>query len=404
MVEHFQRPITGELKSRIRARGGFVHVLTGPRQVGKTTAAQQICEQLGWPYHFASADSPIPHTAEWIETQWLQASRLASRDEPILLVLDELQKISGWSEMIKSLWDTQRRKKTSNVCPLLLGSSALLLQQGLSESLAGRFMLHRFTHWSFHECRDAFSWNLSKWLYFGGYPGAAPLINDTALWKSYITDSLIDTVISRDVLQMQTVQKPALLRNLFGLSTAYPAQILSYNKMLGQLMDAGNTTTLAHYLQLLNNAFLISGIQRFSRGHVRVRTSSPKLILWNNALVTAPSLLSPSDAQKNTEWWGRLVENAVGAYLLNALQDPLWTVSYWREGNNEVDFIVSHGKQCWAVEVKSGRLGKMNGLAAFMRRYPDAIPIVVGGEELPLESFFAAPVNELFGAGKSISS
>lgn len=310
-------------------------------------------------------------------------------------MLDEIQKVRGWSEVVKRLWDAERAA-SGPVRPLLLGSSALLLQKGLTESLSGRFFLHRFTHWTWPECREAFGWDLHHWIFFGGYPGAADLVNDEPKWRRYVTDSLIETVLSRDVLQLQTVNKPALLRHLFALAATCPAQIVSYTKMLGQLLDAGNTTTLAHYLTLLQSAFLASGLEAFSHGKIRKRGSSPKLILWNNALINATSLRSFDESQRDGAWWGRLVENSVGAHLLNGLQGPQWNVSYWREGDLEVDFVVTHGASVWAVEVKSGRGGKTRGIEAFRRHYPDSKTWILGTDGLPLEEFFARPAADWF--------
>ncbi len=385
----YVRTVVRDLLAACRRDPPLIQVLSGPRQVGKTTAAQQLVEALGWPAHVAAADAPLPPGPEWIETHWQAAERMPrSRGQRTVLVLDEVQKVRGWSEVIKRLWDEQKRTG-GHVLPILLGSSALLVQQGLTESLSGRFLLHRCPHWSWTECRNAFGWDLRQWLYFGGYPGAAALIEDEALWKRYIADSLIETALARDVLQLQRITKPALLRQLFALAAAYPAQILSYNKMLGQLQDAGNTTTLATYLRVLGTAFLTSGLSLFSRGAVRQRASSPKLILWNNALVNALSLASQADALADGGWWGRLVENAVGAHLLNGLQGPDWSITYWREGDLEVDFVVAHGRQIWALEVKSGRPGKTSGLEAFRQRYRSAKPLLVGGGGLALETFFA---------------
>jgi predicted AAA+ superfamily ATPase len=385
----YVRTVVRDLLAACRRDPPLIQVLSGPRQVGKTTAAQQLVEALGWPAHVAAADAPLPPGPEWIETHWQAAERMPrSRGQRTVLVLDEVQKVRGWSEVIKRLWDEQKRTG-GHVLPILLGSSGLLVQQGLTESLSGRFLLHRCPHWSWTECRNAFGWDLRQWLYFGGYPGAAALIEDEALWKRYIADSLIETVLARDVLQLQRITKPALLRQLFALAAAYPAQIVSYNKMLGQLQDAGNTTTLATYLRVLETAFLTSGLSLFSRGAVRQRASSPKLILWNNALVNALSLASQADALADGGWWGRLVENAVGAHLLNGLQGPDWSITYWREGDLEVDFVVAHGRQIWALEVKSGRPGKTSGLESFRQRYRSAKPLLVGGGGLALETFFA---------------
>lgn len=385
----YVRTVVRDMLAACRRDPPLIQVLSGPRQGGKTTAAQQLVEALGWPAHVVAADAPLPPGPEWIETHWQAAERMQrARGQRTLLVLDEVQKVRGWSEVIKRLWDEQKRT-TGHVLPILLGSSALLVQEGLTESLSGRFLLHRCPHWSWTECRNAFGWDLSQWLYFGGYPGAAALIEDEALWKRYIADSLIETVLARDVLQLQRITKPALLRQLFALAAAYPAQILSYNKMLGQLQDAGNTTTLAGYLRVLETAFLTSGLSQFSRGTVRQRASSPKLILWNNALVNALSLASHADALADGGWWGRLAENAVGAYLLNGLQGPDWSITYWREGALEVDFVVAHGRQIWALEVKSGRSGKTSGLEAFRQRYHSAKPLLIGGGGLALETFIA---------------
>lgn len=394
----FQRPVVGELAAALERRPPLLQVLVGPRQAGKTTAAGQVEARLGWPSHGASADAPLPHPPEWIETQWrLARATAAAAKRRVLLVLDEIQKVRGWSEVVKRLWDEELRAG-GKVRALLLGSSALLVQKGLTESLAGRFFLHRCTHWSWPECREAFGWPLERWIYFGGYPGTAPFVNDEPAWKRYVTDSLIETVIARDVLQMQTVTKPALLRQLFALAASYPAQILSYTKMLGQLQDAGNTVTLAAYLRLLETAFLASGLELHTRGQVRRRGSSPKLILWNNALVNAPSTQTFRQAQADGAWWGRLVENAAGAHLLNGLQGPQWSVTYWRADGDEIDFVVSRGAQTWAVEVKSERAGKGGGLAAFRKRYPGARTWLVGEAGIPPAEFFARPASRWFGA------
>ena len=388
--------MVAEIAAALEHKLPLLQVVVGPRQVGKSTAAAQVEKRLGWPSLTASADAPLPHPPEWIETQWrLARAKTASTAKRVLLILDEIQKVPGWSEVVKRLWDEEKRTD-GLVRVLLLGSSALLVQRGLSESLAGRFFLHRCSHWSWPECTEAFGWDLDRWIYFGGYPGAAALADDETIWKRYVADSLIETVLARDVVQMQTITKPALLRHLFALAAQYPAQIFSYNKMLGQLHDAGNTVTLAGYLRLLETGFLASGLELYSKGQVRKRGSSPKLILWNNALVNATSLKTFEQAFADGSWWGRLVENAVGAHLLNHLQGPPWSVTYWRDTGEEVDFVVSHGAQTWAVEVKSGRGNKASGLAAFRQRYPKAKVWLVGDTGIPLADFFSRPAQEWF--------
>lgn len=387
----YERPLKSVLLSLLSRQTPVIHVLIGPRQVGKTTIARQIEQSAGIPVIYATADSPVPLDAAWIETQWRRAAAAGTEaGVPVLLVLDEVQKVRGWSEVLKFLWDS--RGAGPEVRVLILGSSALLMQEGLSESLAGRFFLHRCSHWGYPECREAFGWSLGQWIYFGGYPGGASFAEDETSWKRYIADSLIETVLARDVIQMSRIAKPALLRHLFALAATFPAQSVSYTKMLGQLQDAGNSTTLAHYLKLLESAFLASGLGLFSRGEQRKRGSSPKLVLWNNALVNALSTRSFADALGDTIWWGRLVENAVGAHLCNSLNSVEYTVTYWREGNHEVDFVIARGRDVWAIEVKSGRSGKASGLARFRLRYPEARVLLVGGAGIPLEEFFAKDV------------
>jgi len=385
---NYERPLLSTLRILLSRPTPVIHALIGPRQVGKTTIARQIQETIGFPSIYATADSPVPLDSAWIETHWRRAvAEGTSSGKPVLLILDELQKVRGWSETLKMYWDN--RSTGPDIRVLILGSSALLMQEGLSESLAGRFFLHRCSHWSFAECHEAFGWNLEQWIYFGGYPGAASFVEDETSWKRYVTDSLIETVLARDVLQMSKVAKPVLLRHLFALAATLPAQGVSYTKMLGQLHDAGNTTTLAHYLKLLESAFLASGLELFSRGVQRKRGSSPKLILWNNALVNALSTRSFGDSLADTVWWGRLVENAVGAHLCNSLTSVEYSVTYWREGDHEVDFVIARGRDIWAIEVKSGRSGKSAGLSRFRARYPEAQALLVGAQGIPLDEFFS---------------
>jgi len=392
MQRTIRRQIVTSLEQRLEQAPELIQIVTGPRQVGKTTAVRQLADRWKGPVRYAAADQSLPPEAEWIVTQW-RLARSDSGDGVTLLILDEVQKVRGWSEIVKTLWD-EDRAAGRRLKVILLGSSALLLASGVSESLAGRFFLHRCTHWDWSECREAFGWELNEWLYFGGYPGAAPLVNDEEAWRSYVNDSLIETVLARDILALNTVAKPALLRHLFSLAGAFPAQILSYNKMLGQLQDAGNTTTLAHYLRLLESAFLVSGLERFSGGRIRTRSSSPKLILWNSALVTAPGLRSFSREREDPAHWGRLVENAVGAHLLNHLRGLPYEVTYWRERNREVDFVVRAGRALHALEVKSGRPGRPVGLAAFVRANPEAKPLIVGSGGISLEEFFSRDPRE----------
>jgi predicted AAA+ superfamily ATPase len=375
--------------SRARGPRKFIQVLAGPRQVGKTTLVQQVIEEAEIPAHYASADGPAGRDVAWIETQW-EIGRTRVEENSAgggLLVLDEVQKVSGWSEIVKRLWDEDTAEHRG-LKVFLLGSAPLLVQRGLTESLAGRFELIRLPHWSLEEMRQAFGWGINRFLYFGGYPGAAELAEDEDRWRAYILDSLVETTISRDILLMSRVDKPALLRQLFSLACSYSAQILSYNKMLGQLQDAGNTTTLAHYLELLSGAGMVTGLQKYSGSEVRRRGSSPKLVVMNTALMTATSGLTRSEAKRDRDFWGRLVESAVGAHLINSQID----VFYWREGNREVDFVARRGKTLTAFEVGSGRRkGSVPGLDAFDERFKPHRKLLVGAQGIPVADFLREP-------------
>ncbi len=378
------------LLRRAREARRFIQVLAGPRQAGKTTLARQVIEAIDLPSHYGSADEPSLQDRAWLEAQWqIGRLRAAESRRGALLVLDEAQKVSAWSETVKRLWDEDTRAGRK-LRVLLLGSAPLLLQRGLTESLAGRFELLRVPHWSFTEMHDAFGWDLERYLFFGGYPGSAPLVRDESRWRSYILNSLIETTVSRDVLLLSRVDKPALLRQLFRLGCDYSGQVLSYQKMLGQLQDAGNTTTLAHYLELLEGAGLLTGLQKYSGSKVRQRGSSPKLLVLNTALMTAMSGLTMRDARRDADFWGRLVESAVGAHVVNTAAAEGLEIFYWRERNREVDFVLRSPKALVALEVKSGRRRQgLPGMDAFLKEYPSARPLLVGAGGIETEEFLS---------------
>jgi predicted AAA+ superfamily ATPase len=358
----FRRPEAGELARRLAEPRRFIQVVAGARQVGKTTPVQQVTEEAKLPVRFASADEPTLRSADWIAQQW-EAARLAAGGEGAILVIDEVQKAVGWSESVKRLWDEDTRARRP-LKVVLLGSAPLLVQQGPTESLAGRFEVLHLPHWSLAEMRAAFGFSVDEYVYLGGYPGAAPL-----------------------------AREPALLRRLFELGCRYSGQVLSYTKMLGQLHDAGNTTTLAHYLELLGGARLLTGLAKFSGRAVRQRGSSPKLQVMNTALMTAQSGVSLDEARADLESWGRLVESAVGAHLANAAAAGQCEVFYWREGNHEVDFLVRAGPVVTAIEVKSGRArDTRSGLAALADAFKPMRQLLVGGDGIPVEEFLLTPV------------
>jgi predicted AAA+ superfamily ATPase len=311
-----------------------------------------------------------------------------------MLVLDEIQKIPAWSETVKRLWDEDTRKKRP-LKVVLLGSAPLLMAQGLTESLAGRFETLRLPHWSFTEMRAAFGWSLEQYLYFGGYPGAAPLVGDPNRWARYTADSLIETSIAREVLLLTRVDKPALLRRLFELACRYSGQVLSYTKMIGQLQDAGNTTTLAHYLNLLAGAGMVCGLPKYAADTARSRGSSPKLQVLNTALMTVTAGVSPEEAQSDREFRGRLIESAIGAHLANAAAAGECELYYWRDRGQEVDFVVKAHGRVTAIEVKSGRAPQAHpGTAAFAEAFKVKRTLLVGGDGIAVEEFLNRPVSE----------
>lgn len=378
----FRRALSEQLEKRLNEPRHFIQVVMGPRQTGKTTAVRQAVKSCGLPARVASADSSAALGANWIELEWMQARALASNGTKALLVLDEVQKIDHWSSTVKALWDEDTWNET-NLLVVITGSSSLLLSSGLDESLAGRFELLRSTHWSLAEMSEAFGYTLDDYLKFGGYPGAAVFRNDEVRWRQYMCDSIIETTISRDVLQMEDVRKPALMRALFELGAQYSAQEISYRKILGQLDDRGNTDTIKHYLDLLSQAGMMSGLQKYDGKQVRSRASSPRLMVHDPSLMTA-LWNGQGDLLADSALRGHLVETAVGARLLARSQTEGFKVYWWRDGDLEVDFVVAKpGGAPTAIEVKSGRVSK-SGLSDFCKRYPQARPLIVGDSNTPV--------------------
>lgn len=387
----YRRQLGAVVAARLAEPRRFIQVVAGPRQVGKTTLVQQVVEDAGLPLVYASADEPTLRGPEWLAQQW-EAARLLAGQGRGLLVVDEVQKATGWAESVKRLWDEDTRAGR-RLKVVLVGSAPLLIQRGLTESLAGRFEVINLPHWSAAEMRDAFGWDVDRFIFYGGYPGAAALTADHGRWVRYVLDSLIEPTIARDALLLTRVDKPALLRRLFELGCRYSGQILSYTKMLGQLQDAGNTVTLAHYLDLLGAAGMVTGLPKFAGQVARRRSSSPKLQVLNTALMTAQSGFTFEEARADREFWGRLVESAVGAHLANAAAGGTGEVSYWRNRNREVDFVVRAGSLLTAIEVKSGRApDALPGMAAFAEVFNPGRTLLVGGDGIPIDEFLLQPV------------
>ncbi|CAN5755614.1 ATP-binding protein [soil metagenome] len=385
------------LKGRIEEKRRFIQVLMGPRQVGKTTLVTQLLRDIDLPHHFASADGVVSAGPVWLEQQWeaARAKWKQSEAEAFLLVIDEVQKIQNWSEAVKGLWDTDTREERP-LKVILLGSSRLLLQQGLTESLAGRFEVTYMGHWSFSEMQAAFGWEADQYVWFGGYPGSADLIADEERWKNYVANALVETSISKDILMLTRVDKPALMRRLFELGCLYSGQILSYSKMLGQLQDAGNTTTLSHYLDLLDTAGLLAGIEKYAPDQLRQRASSPKFQVHNSALISAQRPETLEQVRLRPEQWGRMVESAIGAHLLNHALSRRYSVHYWRHRNAEIDFVISKKGTVIGLEIKSGATQKASGMQAFQNQFsPDKV-LLVGSTGLPWQEFLQLDPYSLF--------
>ena len=385
--------------SRMNEPRQFIQVVSGPRQVGKTTLLKQALGKISIPHDYVSADLvPISNTV-WISQMW-ENTRIKMKTQnhsEYLLVFDEIQKIENWSEVVKKEWDSDSWNNL-NIKVFLCGSSRLLLQQGLTESLAGRFERINIFHWTYKEMQDAFGWNLQQYIYFGGYPGAANMISDEDRWRNYVKNTLVETSISKDILMLTRVDKPALLRQLFELGSIYSGQILSFNKMLGQLIDAGNTTTLSHYLQLLDESGLLGGIEKFSGNKITTRSSSPKFQVYNNALITVQEDINFNETIIKPDVWGRLAESAIGTHLINNRNklNGKYEVFYWREGNKEVDFVIKQKDKIVGLEVKSGASTTISGINSFVAQYPQAKAMLVGTGGIDFETFLNINPTELF--------
>lgn len=385
------------LRQRLEEPRHFIQVVLGPRQIGKSTLVKQVLKSLAVPHlFFAAADVPTSQK-KWISDCWSQA-RLMVRGQGLkemVLVIDEIQKLVGWSETIKKEWDAD----TFNDVPikvLLLGSSRVLLERGLADSMAGRYEEIRMTHWSYSEMHDAFGWNLEQYVFYGGYPGSAQLIGDEQRWRDYIFSSIVDATINKDILQDTVITKPALLRQTFELCAAYSGEMVSLTKMLGQLQDAGNTTTLAGYINLLSQSGLVGGLQKYAMDNARKRASIPKYQVYNNALKDIYVDKTFRDAQTDRKLWGRIFESAVGSWLLNEAFRHRWSLFYWRDGVNEVDFVLRRLDKTVAIEVKSNGESDTHGLHVFQEKFHPVQSVIVGDNGLPPQVFLTMDLRELF--------
>ena len=384
----YQRKQFSVLCDRIAESRRFIQVIAGPRQVGKSTLVKQVVKTLTIPYTIETADAIDSNDAQWISDVWesVRQQMIFRGQKEHLLVIDEIHKITNWSEKVKREWDSDTFADR-NIKVVLLGSSRLLLKKGLTESLMGRFELIRMSHWSFREMHEAFGWDINRYIYFGGYPGGATLVNNERRWRQYVTDSIIGPSIDKDVILTSTIYKPALMRNLFELGCAYSGEELSLNKVLGQLQDAGNVTTLSNYLTILDECNLLTGLQKFARDKARKYNSVPKFQVYNSALLSSLNGKSYEQAFTDSKLWGRWVETAIGSYLINHADEIGYKLYYWREASDEVDYILELRGETIAIEVKSGRRTTNKGLGIFRERFNPRYAIVVGSGGIPVEEF-----------------
>lgn len=393
----YKRSIYHTIIKRLEEHRMFIQVVMGPRQIGKSTVVKQVLDDLGKPYLLYSADT-IPSTSpKWISECWANArlQMRAQQLEEMILVIDEVQKLKNWSEYVKKEWDADSLNHI-NLKVVLLGSSRVLLEKGLAESLMGRYEEIRMSHWSYPEMREAFNMSLEQYIYYGGYPGAAQLIEDEERWANYVNGAIIDATINKDIMMDSPISKPALLRQTFELSVAYSGKILSLTKMLGALQDAGNTVTLAGYLNLLGDSGLVTGLQKFSVDMARKRASIPKYQVYNNAQLSVLSGLSFKEAVTDSKRWGQIFESAIGAYIISEAFVHRFEVYYWREGNDEVDFVLKKNQKIVAIEVKSNGETKTTGMERFHKLFNPLATIVVGENGIQPELFLSMDLRKLF--------
>lgn len=385
------------IKNRLQEQRKFIQVVMGARQIGKSTVVKQVLKDLDAPYQLFSADNVPATNSAWISNCWAAVRSLKESKEleSIILVIDEIQKIANWSEVVKKEWDDDTFHDR-DIKVLLLGSSRVLLEKGLSESLAGRFEEIRMSHWSYLEMKECFGFSLDQYLFYGGYPGAASLIDDDDRFQQYIQSSIIEATINKDILMDTPISKPALLRQTFELGAAYSGGLLSLNKMLGSLQDAGNTATLAGYINLLNESGLLCGLQKFSIDTARRKASIPKLQVYNNALKMVYSPFTFEQAILDRKAWGHIFESGIGAYIVSQAFTHRFEVFYWRERNDEVDFVLRKKGSVVAIEVKSNAEKRTEGLEKFRQLFNPQSSFIVGDGGVSAEDFFSMDIKKLF--------
>ena len=398
----YQRRHLNILKSRMAEPRRRMQIVMGPRQVGKSTLVGQFTEATSVPFDFFAADSVSHFDTSWIPNKWQQVRMrmdIHSEQEHILII-DEVQKIRGWSEQVKKEWDEDSRSHR-NLKVILLGSSRLLLQKGLEESLEGRFETIKMGYWDWQEMHEAFGFSMDEYVYFGGFPGLAPDIQDEDRWRNLMEDSIISPILTRDILEIEEIRNPALLRQVFELACIESAKELSLTKMQGT-MNSGTVPTIKNYLDILNKSMIVQPLQNYSPSRVKEKQSVPKMQVFNNAFRNRFGTFSFDEARVDPAEWGRLVESAVGAHLANRAMTDDYELFYWRnERRQECDYVLRKGQALVAIEVKSGSVDKTVGFEKFKERFADKVTaaFIVGPHALPLDDFFIMDLKSLFKKG-----
>ena len=395
----YERQHLAILKSRMAEPRRRMQIIMGPRQVGKSTLVYQFCDGLDTPYDFFSADGVGRFDTTWIPNHWQEARMKMDLhgDKEHIIIIDEVQKIFGWSEQVKKEWDEDTRNKR-NLKVILLGSSRVLLQKGLDESLEGRFEPIKMGFWEWNEMRDAFGFTMLQYIYFGGFPGLAPDIHDEDRWRNLMEDSIITPILTRDILEIEEIRNPALLRQVFELACMESARELSLTKMQGT-MNSGTVPTIKNYLNILDQTMTVKPLQKYAPSVVKEKNSVPKMQVFNSAFRNRYGLFSYEEAVANPTEWGRQVESAVGAHLANRSLLDGFELLYWRdEHKKECDYVLKKGQALVAIEVKSSSADDTSGFEKFKELYGEHLTaaLIVGPEGLPLEDFFEMDLKQLF--------
>ena len=372
-------------------------VLTGPRQVGKTTLITHLLKSLNTPSLYTQASEAAGQSTQWISEKW-QTARLQlnnTKATEFILVIDEVQRIEGWSKTIKEEWDYDTRNKI-NLKMVILGSSRLQLINWINEGLKKQTTIIHVPHWSFTQMQETFDFSLEQYLWFGGYPGAAKKIKNEKNWRNYLLNTLIEPSISKDVYMTGRIDKPAMLHRLFEIGCRYSGQIVSLTKILRQLQNGGNTTTLANYIKLLDSAGILTALNKSSLKSESQRASIPKLQVYNNGLTNALKPIKFKSALLNPIQWGHVCESAIGAHLVNHAISENYRVEYWRDRNAEVDYVVQYKDKKIGIEIKNKVMPKTSGAKLFTQELNPYKMLSIGDKGIPISEFLKMNPIDMF--------